>query len=229
MAEVDKKKDKAKEKPKGWNFDTLEWIIVLLVVLGLLSTTLPNLLDYITSGELTFYGVNVSSVLDFFESNIFIFRSLGFAIAAAAAAGTFIFIKRGDAVWRAEKAKLYPSNMPTHFSGENEPFKNPVTDKWNKIVALSESQNPSDWRLCIIEADIMLDDLLYQLHLPGDTMGEKLKAVEKSDFLTIDYAWEAHKARNMIAHEGNDFLLNQREARRIISLYEAVFKEFSLI
>jgi hypothetical protein len=75
----------------------------------------------------------------------------------------------------------------------------------------------------------MLDDLLGSLRLPGETMGEKLKAVEKSDFNTIDFAWEAHKARNMIAHEGPEFLLNQRETRRIISLYESVFREFEII
>jgi hypothetical protein len=33
----------------------------------------------------------------------------------------------------------------------------------------------------------------------------------------------------MITHEGTDFLVSQREIRRIISLYEAVFKEFQLI
>ena len=98
-----------------------------------------------------------------------------------------------------------------------------------KILTLSESQNQSDWRLAIIEADIILDELLQKLQLPGDTMGEKLKAVEKSDFTTIESAWEAHKARNMIAHNGSDFLINQREIRHIISLYEAVFKEFFLI
>ena len=75
----------------------------------------------------------------------------------------------------------------------------------------------------------MLGELLEKLGLPGETMGERLKAVEKSDFTTIEYAWEAHKFRNVIAHGGNDFLINQREIRRIISLYEAVFKEFFLI
>ena len=67
------------------------------------------------------------------------------------------------------------------------------------------------------------------LNLHGDTIGDKLKAVEKSDFLTIDNAWEAHKARNQIAHDGADFQLNQREAMRIISLYESVFREFQMI
>ena len=110
-----------------------------------------------------------------------------------------------------------------------QPAPNPMVTKWQKILTLSESQNQSDWRLAIIEADIILDELLQKLQLPGDTMGEKLKAVEKSDFTTIESAWEAHKARNMIAHNGSDFLINQREIRHIISLYEAVFKEFFLI
>ena len=114
-------------------------------------------------------------------------------------------------------------------SGDALPEKDPMKEKWEKIIRLSESDNSSDWRLAIIEADIILDNLLEKLQLPGETMGDKLKAVEKSDFLTIEEAWEAHKARNMIAHEGSDFLINQREIRRIISLYEAVFREFRLI
>lgn len=120
------------------------------------------------------------------------------------------------------------SDSPSSTASQKSPS-NDLLSRWQKIVKLSESENPSDWRFAIIEADIILDELLEKLQLPGDTMGEKLKAVEKSDFITIDYAWEAHKARNMIAHEGTNFLINQREVRRIISLYEAVFKEFYLI
>ena len=145
-----------------------------------------------------------------------------------AALCTFVFTKKADAIWREEKAKVYPENIKA-FSQSNAPTENPMTTRWEKIIKLSESPNQSDWRLSIIEADIILDELLRTLHLPGETMGDKLKAVEKSDFTTIELAWEAHKARNMIAHEGQNFLINQREIRRIISLYEAVFKEFFLI
>jgi hypothetical protein len=56
-----------------------------------------------------------------------------------------------------------------------------------------------------------------------------MKSIEKSDFNSIDMAWEAHKIRNSIAHEGSDFLLNQREAKRVIGLYEIVFREFRYI
>jgi len=220
--------DKKKEKPKGWGFDPTETIVLLLFFVAIFSAIVPAISRYFISGGLSFYGFKLSSVFEFFKSNIQFFKALGFVTAGGAALGTFVFTKKADHILRTEKAKLYPDNMSVSSPG-NEPTKNSMTEKWEKIVKLSESQNSSDWRLAIIEADIILDDLLMNLHLPGETMGEKLKAVEKSDFTTIEYAWEAHKARNTIAHEGSNFLLNQRETRRIISLYEAVFKEFCLI
>ena len=63
----------------------------------------------------------------------------------------------------------------------------------------------------------------------GESIGEQLKGVEKSDFTTIDDAWEAHKVRNLIAHEGANFLLSDREAKRVIGLYKNVFQEFHFI
>lgn len=221
-------KEEKKEKPSGWNFDPFEAFIVLIFLLAILGSLVPVVWGYITSGEISFFGFPLSFIGVFFKSNAQILKTFGFVIAGAAAIGSFVFTKLGDAIWVAEKARLYPAGLKvSEVNGVV--AENATRNKWDKIIAQSESANSSDWRLAIIEADIMLDDLLAVLHLPGETMGDKLKAVEKSDFNTIDLAWEAHKARNMIAHEGSNFLLNQRETRRIISLYEAVFKEFHLI
>jgi len=101
--------------------------------------------------------------------------------------------------------------------------------RWERIVELSQSDNEGDWRLAIIEADIILSDMMERMQYHGDTLGEKLKQVEKSDFNTIDNAWEAHKMRNQIAHEGSDFILSKRDANRAIQLYESVFREFHFI
>ncbi len=120
-----------------------------------------------------------------------------------------------------EKALMYPE-ITTPDSVE-------INPRWCKIINYIESLNENDWRLAIVDADIMLDDLLDKLSLPGDTIGDKLKAVEKSDFTTIDNAWEAHKMRNQVAHGGSEFMLNQREARRIVELYRTVFEEFKII
>lgn len=217
-----------KEKPQGWNFDFIEGTLILLLLAGLLGGLGTFLVGYFTSGELSFFGFKLSGIFDFFRSNVWFFKVLGFAVAGGAAVATFIYNQKADAISRAERAALYPAEMPMGAPAEV-PVGNKNLGKWERIVKLSESENTSDWRLAIIEADIMLDELLEKLKLPGETMGEKLKGVEKSDFTTIESAWEAHKARNMIAHEGSNFLISQREVRRIISLYEAVFKEFRLI
>jgi hypothetical protein len=221
-------KDKKKEAPAGWNFDPIEGIVILLFLVMVLGTLIPTLWKYFISGSLSFYGFKLSHIVDFFKTNIQFFKALGFVIAGAAAVGTFVFTKKADAIWRVEKAKLFPAQIPT-TSVDNVSAENVMTKKWEKILKLAASENSSDWRLAIIEADIILDELLEKLHLPGETMGDKLKAVEKSDFTTIENAWEAHKIRNIIAHEGGDFIINQREIRRVISLYETVFKEFFLI
>ena len=78
-------------------------------------------------------------------------------------------------------------------------------------------------------ADIMLNELLDTLGYRGETMADKMKTVEKGDFKTISMAWEAHLMRNAIAHQGLMKELNEREARRIIGLYEQVFREFRFI
>jgi len=92
-----------------------------------------------------------------------------------------------------------------------------------------ESANANDWRLAILEADIMLDEFMENLGYHGDTLGEKLKKVEKSDMSSIDKAWEAHKIRNLIAHEGGDFVISHREARRVVNMYREVFEEYRYI
>jgi|SRR3989344_4818535 len=223
-------KDKKIEKPAGWDLNGVEIFVVVVIFMGIITTIVPTIWRYLTSGELSFFGLRLSGVINFFRSNVQLFKTIGYVLGGAGALGTFVLTKKTDAVWREMKAKVFPEDMDLSVSSSKPVLAaNPLADKWKRIVEKSESENASDWRLCIIEADIMLDDLLATLHLPGDTIGEKLKAVEKSDFNTIEYAWEAHKARNMIAHEGQNFLLNQRETRRIISLYGAVFKEFFLI
>jgi hypothetical protein len=97
--------------------------------------------------------------------------------------------------------------------------------RWTYIMQLIESGQESDWRNAIIESDIMLDELLSRLGYPGDSVGEKLRAVNTNHFHTLQNAWEAHKVRNDIAHQGSTFQLSEHIAHRTIANYEAVFRE----
>ena len=101
--------------------------------------------------------------------------------------------------------------------------------RWRKVLEHVDSQNQNDWRQAIIEADIILEDILSRIGYQGEGSGEKLKSADKADFQTLDQAWEAHKIRNTIAHEGSSFLLSQHEAKRVVNLYKQVFEEFYYI
>jgi hypothetical protein len=101
--------------------------------------------------------------------------------------------------------------------------------KWKRVLEHVSSPNPSDWRLAILEADILLAELLTKMGYRGEGIGEQLKSIEKGELQHINEAWEAHKIRNSIAHEGSNFPLSQREAKRVIALFEEVFKEFYYI
>ncbi len=115
------------------------------------------------------------------------------------------------------------------FYGVGHVAENYVNPKWAKVLEHVNSPNPSDWKLAILEADIMLNDMLDKMGYHGATMGDKLKSIEPSDFDTLQEAWEAHKVRNAIAHEGSDYAVNKPEAERVVKLFQEVFKEFKYI
>ena len=107
--------------------------------------------------------------------------------------------------------------------------KSETNEKWEKVINYMNSNNPSDWRLAIMEADVMLEELLRTLGLHGDSVGEMLKSADQNEFSTLNDAWEAHKVRNAIAHAGTGFDLNERETKRVIALFEKVFQEFGIV
>lgn len=107
--------------------------------------------------------------------------------------------------------------------------KSATTKRWERLLTHLESDRESDWRLAILEADVMLSEMVTNMGYHGDSLGEKLKSIEASDFTSLQKAWEAHGVRNKIAHEGAAFVLTEREAKRVIGLYEEAFREFRYI
>lgn len=113
--------------------------------------------------------------------------------------------------------------MPKEISPEERHY------RWNAIRNHLESLNEVEWRMAIMEADNILDDIIKAIGTTGENLGERLKNMEPSDFNNLQNAWEAHKVRNRIAHEGMKFKITKEEATRVIGLYEKIFKEFKFI
>lgn len=101
--------------------------------------------------------------------------------------------------------------------------------RWEEVATLASSTHESDWRRAIMEADIMLAELLDSLGYRGQSIGDKLKDANPLQFTTLGLAWRAHKIRNEIAHSGEGFHLSERETKDVIDSYKQVFEEFKFI
>jgi hypothetical protein len=83
-------------------------------------------------------------------------------------------------------------------------------DEWKNIVDINGS-NPE---LALMKADKLLDHALKIMGYSG-TLGDKLKK-SGNLFHDINGLWEAHKARNMIAHEVGYKLSPNDSAKHLI-------------
>ena len=102
------------------------------------------------------------------------------------------------------------------------------SSRLDDVLKHIESENPNDWKLAIIEADVMLDDVLKERGYAGSSLGERLKGISPTQIGSLNEAWEAHKVRNRIAHDGADFVLTKRMAEDTISRYRRVFNDFGV-
>ncbi len=101
--------------------------------------------------------------------------------------------------------------------------------RWHYILTLIESPNESDWRVAIIEADTMLDEVLTEKGMVGDTLSSKLEQARSNGYASMQNAWDAHIIRNQIAHQGSEFSLTQIEGRRTIKMFQNFFEELRVI
>ncbi len=104
-----------------------------------------------------------------------------------------------------------------------------TNNRWQSVQAHLESVNPNDWKLAIIEADVLLEKMLNKAGFVGTTIGEKLKSASSRSFTTLEDAWQAHRVRNQIAHGGADFVLTNKVAKETLLMYERVFNEFGVL
>jgi hypothetical protein len=102
------------------------------------------------------------------------------------------------------------------------------SDRFAELQEHLDSENPNDWKLAIIEADIILDEVLKRQGYAGTSLGERLKSISPSVLASLDDAWQAHKVRNQIAHAGAEFVLTHKIARETITQYQRVFKELGI-
>lgn len=100
--------------------------------------------------------------------------------------------------------------------------------QWDAILEKTGSQNPSDWKVAVIEADKLFDNTLKLLGYTGDTMGDRLKKLDVLHFPDLDNFWAAHKIRNRIVHNP-DHKLSKQELDFVLKTYENVLRDMNAV
>lgn len=216
--------EKPKAKPKEtWETTTVDLSLILLLAALISGAILPVIIQLLM-------GVGLSDAFrNILNTFLKYYRFMATMVSVLFLTGITYCLIRINQIRKAEASvyNIIPSLGP--LTTPEAEIKRQRNQKWLRVEQLMESANPSDWRLAIIEADILLDEMISRMPYQGETLADKMKKVEKSDFSTIESAWEAHKARNQIAHAGSDYVLTEHEAKRVINLYREVFQEFFFI
>jgi preprotein translocase subunit SecG len=166
-----------------------------------------------------------SAFWGFLETLLFIFAILFLAIIIYCLIRIFE-IRKKEKEYTEHEIEEYAHKQKIKEDKISDAVGDGVNKKWKSVLDHVFSQNESDWKISIVEADIMLDELMDQLGFKGENLGEKLKSADQESFKHLTDAWEVHTIRNRIAHEGLDFQVNQHEAKRIITIYEQIFRDY---
>jgi len=132
-------------------------------------------------------------------------------------------IKKKDA--EKNDVKIEPAFVPERAAGSGS---HDFTMRWKRLLDLLNSPNENDWKQAIIQADLMLEEMLRGLGYQGDTIGDMLRRVEPGEMKNLDNAGEAHGVRNKIAHTPG-FVLDHHIAIQTMHKFRAAFEEFYYI
>ncbi len=106
--------------------------------------------------------------------------------------------------------------------------KSEMDKKWQTVLDKLESAEKDSYKMAIIEADKIFDDIIKRIGYKGDDMGERLKQINSAQIANIDEIWQAHKLRNQLVHEPG-FQINQSQAKRSIEIYQRAIKDLGAL
>lgn len=100
--------------------------------------------------------------------------------------------------------------------------------RWAEVLKHINSNREAEWKYAVIEADKLIDEILKEAGFPGETLGERLMAIEPGQLATLEGLWNAHKTRNKIAHD-TSYFMRYAEAKKAVEQFEKTLEELGAI
>lgn len=128
--------------------------------------------------------------------------------------------------WASKIEEFYTTNYKPEIKTLSQA--SPNIERLEKAKKHINSNYKEEWKIGIIELDNILRDLLKDAGYVGETVADLLNYGASKGMKTVDLAWEAHKVRNRVVHEGTKYDFSQEEAQKILRKYISSFEELGI-
>lgn len=119
------------------------------------------------------------------------------------------------------KNTLYGSRRPMVISSSK------FMKRWEAVSARLSSGNPSQYKVAILEADAIAEEMLGGIGYDGSNMKERLDAVRPGQIAALENLRAGHDVRNRIIRDPS-FAVSREETESILNGYRGFFEELEL-
>lgn len=121
---------------------------------------------------------------------------------------------------------LYGESVTDFFT--RRPYGVRKVDKvWSEIMGKLKSDSESDFKLAVIEADSILDEVLKKVGYKGETLEDRLKLLSPVHYPNLEEMWRIHRIRNDIVRDP-DYRLSHSGTRKILASYRKVLEDLEV-
>lgn len=122
------------------------------------------------------------------------------------------------------RTSILGTDMPVEFTTK----KDKLRKRWGDVKKRLEAEKESEYKVAVIEADAIIDDLIKRMGYAGGNLGERLAAVPIGQLENISDMAEAHEIRNKIVLDGS-FEISREEAKKTLEKFESLLRYFEVL
>ena len=102
-----------------------------------------------------------------------------------------------------------------------------IRQRWQRIMHRLDTGSEAEYKLAVIEADTLLNEMLQRMRLAGETVDERLQKITSLMIPIVDDLRSAHQVRNSIVYDP-DYRFSLTEARKVLLVYQKTLENLDL-
>ena len=156
-----------------------------------------------------------------FTKTLFIIKTLFILISLYFFAGIIYFLSKTHYLqW------LYGESVTSLLTQKPYGIKK-INKRWKQIVERLKSGSEEEYKLSIIEADALLDEILKKIGYKGKTIEERFDKMTTEVLSNLEELKKAHQIESDIVRDPN-YMLGREEAKKILLIYKKAFEELEV-